>query len=318
MSTQAGLEGLRRVDSVAGRVFKHNFTYADETGRNVSLVYEAEHGEHVRIVALDDEAGLESFGGNATAAEIVDMTFTSAAHAESFHARVGPGDVLVGGAHWGWGFADAAASHAALLPGPSILVRVEDALSRSDAVVSARVRAVPLASLFRSATFELRVRLRPEDLQEHAIPREPIQTNGRDDQPLSRRELSFNTGVNKVGRFVERNTKKAVEEVKSFGGTVAQHLVDATNVISDALTAVGAATLWATEEAFPNVELDDLRLASATRVPRGQGCYLRYFYSSFVGGRSSTPAMKARRAWSQAVYINSLLKWLAKPLRCEA
>lgn len=35
----AGLEGLRRVDSVASRVFKHNFTYADETGRNVSLVY---------------------------------------------------------------------------------------------------------------------------------------------------------------------------------------------------------------------------------------------------------------------------------------
>ena len=25
-----------------GRVFKHNFTYADEAGRNVSLVYEAE------------------------------------------------------------------------------------------------------------------------------------------------------------------------------------------------------------------------------------------------------------------------------------
>ena len=40
-----------------GRVFKHNFTYADEAGRNVSLTYEAEHGEHVRIVPLDDEAG---------------------------------------------------------------------------------------------------------------------------------------------------------------------------------------------------------------------------------------------------------------------
>ena len=37
----------------------------------------------------------------------------------------------------------------------------------------------------------------------------------------------------------------------------------------------------------------------------------------FVSERSSTPAMKARRAWSQAVYINSLLKWLAKPLRCD-
>ena len=68
-----------------GRVFKHNFTYADEAGRNVSLVYEAEHGEHVRIVPLDDEAGLESFGGNVTSADIVNMTFASAAHADSFH-----------------------------------------------------------------------------------------------------------------------------------------------------------------------------------------------------------------------------------------
>ena len=74
-----------------GRVFKHNFTYADEAGRNVSLVYEAEHGEHVRIVPLDDEAGLESFGGNVTSADIVNMTFASAAHADSFHARVAPG-----------------------------------------------------------------------------------------------------------------------------------------------------------------------------------------------------------------------------------
>ena len=50
-----------------GRVFKHNFTYADEAGRNVSLTYEAEHGEHVRIVPLDDEAGLVSFAGSAPA-----------------------------------------------------------------------------------------------------------------------------------------------------------------------------------------------------------------------------------------------------------
>ena len=217
-----------------GRVFKHNFTYADEAGRNVSLTYEAEHGEHVRIVPLDDEAGLESFGGNVTSAEIVNMTFASAAHADSFHARVAPGDVLVGGAHWG--YADAAASQFALLSGPSILLRVEDALNRSDAVVSARVRAVPLESLFRSATFKLRVRLRPEDLRGLEMPQEPVQTNGPDERALARRELSFNTALKKVGRFVERNTKKVVEEIVSFAEEVKKHLVNLAAIFTDAIS----------------------------------------------------------------------------------
>jgi hypothetical protein len=232
-----------------GRVFKHNFTYADEAGRNVSLVYEAEHGEHVRIVPLDDEAGLESFGGNVTSADIVNMTFASAAHADSFHARV----VLVGGAHWG--YADAAASQFALLSGPSILLRVEDALNRSDAVVSARVRAVPLESLFRSATFKLRVRLRPEDLRGLEMPREPVQTNGPDERALARRELSFNAAVKKVGRFVERNTKKVVEEIVSFAEEVKKHLLNLAAIFTDALSKL---TLLSEDKSFPDVKLNEL------------------------------------------------------------
>ena len=237
-----------------GRVFKHNFTYADEAGRNVSLTYEAEHGEHVRIVPLDDEAGLESFGGNVTSADIVNMTFASAAHADSFHARVAPGDVLVGGAHWG--YADAAASQFALLSGPSILLRVEDALNRSDAVVSARVRAVPLESLFRSATFKLRVRLRPEDLRGLEMPREPVQTNGPDERALARRELSFNTALKKVGRFVERNTKKVVEEIVSFAEEVKKHLLNLAAIFTDALSKLSPVVSF--PKTFSGVELNEL------------------------------------------------------------
>ena len=136
------------------------------------------------------------------------------------------------------------------------MLRVEDALNRSDAVVSARVRTVPLESLFRSATFKLRVRLRPEDLRGLEMPREPVQTNGPDERALARRELSFNAAVKKVGRFVERNTKKVVEEIVSFAEEVKKHLLNLAAIFTDALSKLSPVVSF--PKTFSGVELNEL------------------------------------------------------------
>ena len=88
------------------------------------------------------------------------------------------------------------------------------------------------------------------------MPREPVQTNGPDERALARRELSFNAAVKKVGRFVERNTKKVVEEIVSFAEEVKKHLLNLAAIFTDALSKLSPIVSF--PETFSGVELNEL------------------------------------------------------------